>query len=57
MSFTYQHHDNVAVRIGNFEIKNIKKEKVLGIQFDNSLTSSIIICQKYAKKLAENFIL
>ena len=27
-------NDNVAIRIGNFQIKNTKREKLLGIQFD-----------------------
>ena len=46
-------NDNVIIRIGNFQIENTKREKLLGIQFDNT----IIIYQKYAKTLAENFML
>ena len=49
-------NDNVAISIRNFQIENTKRVKLLGIQFDNRLLS-IIISQKYAKKLAENFIL
>ena len=29
---------NIAIRIGNFEIENNKREKLLGIQFDNKLS-------------------
>ena len=29
-------NDNVAVRIGNFQIENTKREKLLGIQFENA---------------------
>ena len=31
-------NDNIAIRIGNFQIKNTKREKFLGIQFDNKLS-------------------
>ena len=31
-------NDNVAIRIGKFRIENIKREKLLGIQFDNKLS-------------------
>ena len=31
-------NDNVAIRIGNFRIENTKREKLLGIQFDNKLS-------------------
>ena len=30
-------NDNVKIRIGNFHIENTKREKLLGIQFDNKL--------------------
>ena len=45
-------NDNVEIRIGNFRIYNTKREKLLGIHFGKK-----IIYQKYAKKLAENFML
>ena len=47
-------NDNVAITIGNFQIENTKREKLLGIQFHNL---SIVIYQKYAKTLAESFML
>ena len=31
-------NDNVKIRIGNFQIENTKREKLLGIQFDNKLS-------------------
>ena len=31
-------NDKVAIRIGNFQTENIKREKLLGIQFDNKLS-------------------
>ena len=31
-------NDNVEVRIGNFQIENTKREKLLGIQLDNRLS-------------------
>ena len=31
-------NDNVEIRIGNFGIENAKREKLLGIQFDNKLS-------------------
>ena len=31
-------NDNVKIRIGNFQIQNTKREKLLGIQFDNKLS-------------------
>ena len=30
--------DNVTIKIGNFHIENTKREKLLGIQFDNKLS-------------------
>ena len=33
--FLVSTNDNVKTRIGNFEIENTKREKLLGIQFDN----------------------
>ena len=29
--------DNVAIRIGNLQIENSKREKLLGMHFDNKL--------------------
>ena len=31
-------NDNVKIRIRNFQIENTKREKLLGIQFDNKLS-------------------
>ena len=31
-------NDNVGIRIGNFQTENTKREKLLGIQFDNKLS-------------------
>ena len=31
-------NDNVKIRIGNFQIENTNREKLLGIQFDNKLS-------------------
>ena len=45
---------NVAIKLGNSQIKSIKREKLY------SLTASclgIVIYQKHAKNLTENFIL
>ena len=42
-------NDNVAIRIGNFRIDNTKREKLLGIQFDNKLSFDYLlseICKK-----------
>ena len=47
-------NDNVAIRIGNFQIENIKREKLLGIQFDNKLSFDYHlseICKKANRKL------
>ena len=49
-------NDNVKIRIGNFQIENTKREKFLGMQFDNKLYFDYHF-QKYEKKLAENFML
>ena len=47
-------NDNVAIRIGKFQIENTKREKHLGIQFDNKLSFSTIIYQKYVKNILMN---
>ena len=42
-------NDNVAIRIGNFQIENTKREKLLRIQFDNKLSfdyDSSQICKR-----------
>ena len=48
-------NDNVAIRIGKFRIENIKREKLLGIQFDNKLSFDYHL-SKICKSLAENFM-
>ena len=45
-------NDNFAIRIGNFQIENTKRKKHLATSY-----LLIIISQKYAKRLAENFML
>ena len=42
-------NDNVAIRIGNFQIENTKREKLLRIPLTTSCLS-IIIHHKYAKE-------
>ena len=49
-------NDNVAIRIGNIQIENTKKEKLLGIQFDNKLYFDYNLSEIW-KKPAENFML
>ena len=47
-------NDNVAIRTGNFQIENTKSEKLLGIQFDNTLSFDYHlseICKKASRKL------
>ena len=47
-------NDDVPIRIGNFQIKNNKREKLLGIQFNKKLSFSYHlseICKKASKKL------
>ena len=47
-------NDNVAIRIGKFQIENTKREKLLGIQFDNKLSFDYHlseICKKASRKL------
>ena len=47
-------NDNVKIRIRNFQIENTKREKVLGIQFDNKLSFDYHlseICKKTSIKL------
>ena len=47
-------NNNVKIRIGNFQIENIKREKLLGIQFDNKLSFDYRlseICKKTSRKL------
>ena len=46
-------NDNVAIRIGNFQIENTKREKLLRIQFDNKLSfdyHSSQICKRKQQK-------
>ena len=35
--FIVSTNENVAIRIGNFQIENTKREKLLGTKFDNKL--------------------
>ena len=45
---------NVKIRIGNFQIENAKREKLLGIQFDNKLSFDhhlSEICKNASRKL------
>ena len=54
MSFTVSTNDNVALRIGNFQIENTKREKLLDIQFDSKLSFDCHlseICKKASRKL------
>ena len=47
-------NDDVPIRIGNFQIKNNEKERLLGIQFNKKLSFSYHlseICKKASKKL------
>ena len=47
-------NDNVAIRIGDFQIENTKRKKLLGIQFDNKLSFDyhlLEICKKASRKL------
>ena len=47
-------NDNVKIRKGNFQIENTKREKLLGIQFDNKLSFDYHlseICKKASRKL------
>ena len=47
-------NDNVANRKGNFRTENTKREKLLGIQFDNKLSFDCHlseICKKASRKL------
>ena len=47
-------NDNVKIRIGNFQIENTKREKLLGIQFDNKLSFDYHLsemCKKASRKL------
>ena len=50
-------NDNVAIRIGNFQTENNKREKLLGTQFDNKLSFDYHLSETCKKKLAENFVL
>ena len=46
-------NDNVKIRIGNFQIENTKRAKLLGIQFDNKLSFDYRlskICKKASRK-------
>ena len=45
--------DNAAIWIGNFQIENSKREKLLGMQFDNKLSFDYHlseICKKASRK-------
>ena len=47
-------NDNVAIRIGKFQIENTKREKLLDIKFDNKLSFDYHlseICKKASRKL------
>ena len=46
-------NDNVAIRIGSFQIENSNREKLLGIQFGNNLSFDNLseICKKASRKL------
>ena len=49
-------NDNVKIRIGNFQVENTKREKLLGIQFDNKPSFDYHLSE-ICKKLAEKFML
>ena len=47
-------NESVAIKIGNFQIENTKREKLLRIQFDNKLYLDYHlpeICEKASRKL------
>ena len=47
-------NDNVKIRIGNFQVENTKREKLLGIQFDNKPSFDYHlseICKKASRKI------
>ena len=47
-------NDNVAISVGNFQIENTKREKLLGVQVDNKLYFNYHfseICKKASRKL------
>ena len=47
-------NENVAIKIGNFQTENTKREKLLRIQFDNKLYLDYHwpeICEKTSRKL------
>ena len=50
-------NDNVKIRIGNFQIENTKRAKLLGIQFDNKLSFDYHLSEICKKNLAEFFML
>ena len=43
-------NDNVAIRIGNFQIESTKREKLLDIQFDNKLSFGYHLSEICKKK-------
>ena len=48
-------NDDVAIRLENFQIENTKREKLLGIQFDNKLSFDYHlskICKKASRRLS-----
>ena len=47
-------NDNIAIKIGNFQIENTKREKLLGRKFDTELSLDYHlseICKKTSRKL------
>ena len=50
-------NDNVSIKIGNLQIQKILKGKNSWVYSLKTSCLFIIIYQKYAKKLAENFML
>ena len=47
-------NDNIAIRIGNVQIENTTREKLLGIQFDNKLSFDYHLLE-ICKKASRNF--
>ena len=50
-------NDNVATRIGYFQIENTKREQLLGIQCDNKPSFDYHLSEICKKALAEKFML
>ena len=42
-------NDNVVIKIGNFRIENTKRERLLGIQFDNKLSFDYHLSEVFKK--------